>query len=96
MFKLNCKCIRNPDGTIENANVYTKDLVWMPLPGQERWSISPVHKDILIAKLGPGKESEAELWCEKGIGLTHTKWSPVCTASYRLMPVIEQKKKCPV
>ena len=65
----------------------------MPLPGQERWGISPVHRDILIAKLGPGQEIEAELWCEKGIGLTHTKWSPVCTASYRLMPVIELQKK---
>jgi len=29
-----------------------------------------------------------ELICEKGIGKTHAKWSPVCTAFYRLMPDI--------
>ena len=29
-----------------------------------------------------------ELICEKGIGKTHAKWSPVCTAYYRLMPDI--------
>ena len=30
-----------------------------------------------------------ELDCEKGIGKTHAKWSPVCTAYYRLLPAIE-------
>lgn len=30
-----------------------------------------------------------ELICEKGIGKTHAKWSPVCTAFYRLMPDIK-------
>ena len=30
-----------------------------------------------------------ELICEKGIGKTHAKWSPVCTAYYRLMPDIK-------
>jgi len=29
-----------------------------------------------------------ELICEKGIGKTHAKWSPVCTAYYRLTPNI--------
>ena len=29
-----------------------------------------------------------ELICEKGIGRTHAKWSPVCTAYYRLTPDI--------
>jgi DNA-directed RNA polymerase I and III subunit RPAC1 len=27
--------------------------------------------------------------CEKGIGKTHAKWSPVCTAFYRLLPDIK-------
>lgn len=33
--------------------------------------------------------------CEKGIGKTHAKWSPVCTAFYRLLPDIkfEQTEK---
>jgi len=29
-----------------------------------------------------------ELICEKGIGKTHAKWSPVSTAYYRLVPEI--------
>jgi len=29
-----------------------------------------------------------DLICEKGIGKTHAKWSPVCTAYYRLLPDI--------
>ena len=29
-----------------------------------------------------------ELICEKGIGKTHAKWCPVCTAFYRLRPDI--------
>ena len=49
-----------------------------------------------------------ELVCEKGIGKTHAKWSPVCTAYYRNLPDIrlneeirgddakELKKLCPV
>jgi len=49
-----------------------------------------------------------ELFCEKGIGKTHAKWSPVATAYYRLVPDIklnkdvlnddakELKKLCPV
>ena len=32
-----------------------------------------------------------ELICEKGIGRTHAKWSPVCTAYYRMMPDIRLK-----
>jgi DNA-directed RNA polymerase I and III subunit RPAC1 len=62
----------------------------------------------LIAKLRPGQEIEMELICEKGIGKTHAKWSPVCTAYYRLQTDIkfiepienedarELKKLCPV
>lgn len=48
-----------------------------------------------------------ELICEKGIGKTHAKWSPVSTAYYRLVPdikileditgddAVELKKLCP-
>lgn len=66
--------------------------------------IRPVHDDIIIAKLRPGQVSiqlscflfssdpfkaiTAELYCEKGIGKTHAKWSPVATASYRMLPEV--------
>lgn len=33
-----------------------------------------------------------ELFCEKGIGKTHAKWSPVSTAYYRLVPDIKFSK----
>ena len=79
-----------------NPNVYSGDLKWIPFGDQEarfaRQGIAapkPLLDDILIAKLRPGQEIEMELICEKGIGKTHAKWSPVCTAYYRLMPVIE-------
>ncbi len=53
----------------------------------------PLFGDILIAKLRPGQEIEMELFCEKGIGKTHAKWSPVSTAYYRLVPDIKFKKE---
>lgn len=34
-----------------------------------------------------------EVYCEKGIGKTHAKWSPVSTAYYRLVPNIEIKEE---
>lgn len=34
-----------------------------------------------------------ELICEKGIGKTHAKWSPVSTAFYRLVPDIKFKSE---
>lgn len=49
-----------------------------------------------------------EVVCEKGIGKTHAKWSPVCTAYYRNLPDIrilepiigadaeELMRKCPM
>lgn len=43
----------------------------------------------MIAKLRPGQEIEMELICEKGVGKTHAKWSPVSTAYYRLVPDIK-------
>jgi DNA-directed RNA polymerase I and III subunit RPAC1 len=88
-FRLHAKCpLDKPVLT-----VYSGDLQWEPV-GDQNFTLSnvrPVHEDIIIAKLGPGQEIEAELVCEKGVGSTHAKWSPVCTASYRLMPAISLK-----
>jgi DNA-directed RNA polymerase I and III subunit RPAC1 len=55
--------------------------------------IKPLFDDILIAKLRPGQEIEMDLTCEKGIGKTHAKWSPVSTAYYRLVPEITIKEE---
>ncbi|KAI9011884.1 DNA-directed RNA polymerase [Phycomyces nitens] len=101
VFRLKVKCERNPDAAADetdplklykNSNVYSKDLVWEPKGDQEErfkdQPVRPVHDDILLAKLRPGQEVDMELHCHKGQGQTHAKWSPVATASYRLLPEI--------
>ncbi|ORX59736.1 hypothetical protein DM01DRAFT_1381268 [Hesseltinella vesiculosa] len=102
VFKLKVKCQRNPNAAADetdpqnlyiNSNVYSRDLVWEPKGNQQEKfgedKIGPVYDDILLAKLRPGQEIEMELHCTKGIGREHAKWSPVATASYRLLPKIE-------
>ncbi|GAA5918911.1 hypothetical protein JCM6882_003372 [Rhodosporidiobolus microsporus] len=49
----------------------------------------PANDNILVAKMRGGQEIVAELHCNKGVGKDHAKWSPVATASYRLLPSIE-------
>jgi DNA-directed RNA polymerase I and III subunit RPAC1 len=100
IFTLDVKCTRNDSvsdsGTNEekynNSVIYSRDLLWSPQGNQQEKfknnPIQPYYNDIIIAKLRPGQSIEAELYCEKGIGATHAKWSPVATASYRLMPNI--------
>ena len=106
-FKLHVKCTKKDpsapmivNNTVDedkfyvNANVLSGQMEWVPLPGQKReWNVRPLHDDILIAKLRPGQEIEMELFCEKGIGKTHAKWSPVATAYYRLVPDITLKQE---
>lgn len=73
--------------------VLSSHLVWNPQGVQEEKFKDepprPVNPDILINKMRPGQTIEAECHCEKGIGKTHAKWSPVATASYRLLPDIQ-------
>lgn len=72
-------------------HVYSKDLTWVPQGDQkDRFEdIRPVHDDILIAKLRPGQEIDLEAHGRRGVGKDHSKFSPVATASYRLLPLIE-------
>ena len=49
----------------------------------------PVHDDILLCKLREGQRITAECWAIRGTGAEHAKWSPVATASYRLLPDIQ-------
>jgi len=89
MFELHKAC---PQGQ-ERMSVYSRDLRWKPLSEAQESAFKddppvPVDGDILITHLKPGQEIECELYCEKGIGKEHAKWSPVCTAFYRLMPDI--------
>jgi DNA-directed RNA polymerase I and III subunit RPAC1 len=52
-------------------------------------AVQAVNPDILIAKLRPGQVISLTMHCNKGIGADHAKFSPVATASYRLMPKID-------
>jgi len=72
-------------------HIYSRDLEWIPQGDQAQQfeTIRPVHEDILIAKLRPGQAIELEAHARKGIGKDHAKYSPVATASFRLMPEIE-------
>eukprot|EP00794_Sanderia_malayensis_P020214 gene20214-22190_t len=101
-FELKVKCTRNPkaaknttdpDELYLNSKVTTDHFKWIPIGKQFKdysaTDIRPVHNDILIAKLRPGQEIDLKVHCVKGIGKDHAKFSPVATASYRLLPEIK-------
>ncbi|KAK5677826.1 DNA-directed RNA polymerase core subunit rpc40 [Elasticomyces elasticus] len=77
-----------------NSNIYAHQLVFEPQGDQTKWfdgedAIKPVNPDILIAKLRPGQRINLRCHCIKGLGMDHAKFSPVATASYRLLPLID-------
>ena len=78
-----------------HAHVYAHDLMWIPQGRQDKFFpdpegvVKPVNPDILLAKMRPGQKIDIEMHCIKGIGVDHAKFSPVATASYRLMPTID-------
>ncbi|XP_075060597.1 DNA-directed RNA polymerases I and III subunit RPAC1 [Mixophyes fleayi] len=101
-FELNVKCTRNPRASKESSDpnelyldhkVYTRHMKWLPQGNQsdlfpETDPPRSVHDDILIAQLRPGQEIHVIMHCVKGVGKDHAKFSPVATASYRLLPEI--------
>ncbi|KAJ1836550.1 DNA-directed RNA polymerase core subunit rpc40 [Coemansia sp. RSA 2706] len=102
VFKLYAACTANPEAApgetdpnkkYINGSVYSSQLVWEPAGDQQKRlasvSIGPIHDDILITKLRPGQVINCELHCQKGVGKDHAKFSPVATASYRLLPEIQ-------
>ncbi|XP_026273622.1 DNA-directed RNA polymerases I and III subunit RPAC1 [Frankliniella occidentalis] len=104
-FELKIKCKWNssshkdathPDDLYRNHNVYSKHLKWMPIGGQadifKPDQVGPVFEDILINKMRPGHEMDLRLLAVKGLGKDHAKFSPVATASYRLLPEITLTK----
>ncbi|KAI1302362.1 DNA-directed RNA polymerases I and III subunit RPAC1 [Halotydeus destructor] len=95
ILELKHKCFKEggkskEDSKVVNREVYTEHIKWVPIGGQEDYlfNVKPVQDKILIAKLSPGQELDLRLVCVKGIGRDHAKFSPVCTASYRLLPKI--------
>ncbi|KAJ1720482.1 DNA-directed RNA polymerase core subunit rpc40 [Coemansia erecta] len=102
VFRLDIACSRNPEAAADetdnrvkyiNGSVYSGQLAWIPQGDQEtRFAaepIRPVHEDILVTKMRPGQQIVCEMHCVKGVGKDHAKFSPVSTASYRLLPEIQ-------
>ncbi|KAI9821425.1 MAG: DNA-directed RNA polymerase core subunit rpc40 [Phylliscum demangeonii] len=104
VMKLNVECTVNPDAKrgetdptklYHHAHVYASDLEYHPSGRQlelfplPEGAIAPVNPNILLAKLRPGQKVVLEMHCIKGIGMDHAKFSPVATASYRLLPTID-------
>ncbi|KKY24919.1 putative dna-directed rna polymerase i and iii subunit [Phaeomoniella chlamydospora] len=106
VLKLDVTCKINPGagegGTdprkkYEYGHVYAKDLRFEAVGRQTEYftgegEIKAVNPDILIAKMRPGQQIELDLHCIKGIGQDHAKFSPVATATYRLLPHIDIRK----
>ncbi|KAK8088963.1 DNA-directed RNA polymerase [Apiospora hydei] len=103
-LKLNVECTHNkdvgpnekdPKKLYHNAHVYAKDIVFDPVGDKQpeifsgEGIIKSTNPDILIAKLRPPQVINIEMHMHKGIGADHSKFSPVATASYRLMPTIK-------
>jgi len=83
----------DPNVRYVNSNVYARDFRFLPQGQQGTYfsgddAIRPVNPDILIAKLRPGQKIHLQCHCIKGVGMDHAKFSPVATASYRLLPQI--------
>ncbi|KAI4478970.1 hypothetical protein M0804_011432 [Polistes exclamans] len=76
-------------------NVYSKDIKWVSIGRQAELyprgveQLGVIEEDILISKMRPGQEIHAFMHAVKGIGKDHAKFSPVATASYRLLPEIK-------
>lgn len=78
--------------------MYASDLEFEAVGQQDgrlfnkaRGNVRPVNPDILLAKLRPDQEINLVCYAQKGTGASHAKWSPVATASYRLLPTISIK-----
>lgn len=54
--------------------------------------IQSANPDILIAKLRPGQKIDITMHAHLGVGGDHAKFSPVATATYRLLPKINITK----
>lgn len=106
VFTLSAKCEKLPDIDPERPGrreelykdykVYSGHLKWAPLYEQQGMFSNndfpkPVNQKILIAKLSGNQEIDLKLHAVKGIGRDHAKFSPVATATYRLMPDIQLK-----
>lgn len=100
-LELNVKCEWKPNPPAEGdpedkyiqSSVYARDIVFTPTGRQvdlfKDDPIRPVNPNILLAKLRPGQAIDCVMHAHLGKGGDHAKFSPVGTATYRLLPKID-------
>uniref|UniRef100_A0A8C9WFJ2 RNA polymerase I and III subunit C n=1 Tax=Scleropages formosus TaxID=113540 RepID=A0A8C9WFJ2_SCLFO len=74
-LQLKVKCTRNPRASKDSSDPSELYINHMVYSRDMKW-------------LRPGQELDIVMHCVKGIGKDHAKFSPVATASYRLLPEI--------
>ncbi|KAH7643345.1 dna-directed rna polymerases i and iii subunit rpac1-like [Dermatophagoides farinae] len=86
-LSLDVQCPINNNG--ENLHVYSDSIKWQPIGDQttrfESEPIRPVDMDILLMKLAPSQQIDAQMECHKGIGKDHAKYCPVAACFYRFV-----------
>ncbi|XP_014249332.1 DNA-directed RNA polymerases I and III subunit RPAC1 [Cimex lectularius] len=101
-YELKVKCTKNPhcraghyrhEDMYINHQILSKDIKWVPYGGQsslyKEEDMGPMYDDILLLKMRPGHELHVKMTAIKSNGRDHAKFSPVGTASYRLLPFIK-------
>lgn len=86
----------DPEDIYVGTHVHAHEITYEPQGRQGEYcadgadgGVQACHPDILIAKMRPGQVIDLHAHAIKGIGADHAKFSPVATATYRLMPTIE-------
>ncbi|KAJ7771558.1 DNA-directed RNA polymerase [Mycena metata] len=108
VFNLKLECTRKKDAPKDSTvpselyndhELLSGHLVWEPAGEQaevfKNNPPAPTNPNIVLAKLRPGQSVNILLHAVKGVGKDHAKFSPVATASYRLLPNIVIKKPIP-
>jgi DNA-directed RNA polymerases I and III subunit RPAC1 len=95
--------IAPPEKLYLQSTVVSGGITYVPFPGKgdEDQLVAlglgeapkPVHDDIVLVKMRPGQRVHLEMDAVKGIGRDHAKFSPVATASYRMLPEVTLKKE---
>ncbi|KAL0953641.1 hypothetical protein HGRIS_004845 [Hohenbuehelia grisea] len=109
VFKLKVACEHNPAAPkgatapsqlYINHEVLSGHLQWEPVGEQESVFENnpprPTNPNIVLTKLRPGQAVEMDLHAVKSVGKDHAKYSPVATASYRLLPHIILNPEKPI
>jgi len=109
VFKLHIECTRDtaaprdctdPSVLYNNSEVRAGHLQWVTQGEQAEVFAArppaPTIPETVLVKLRPGQAIEIEMHAVKGLGRDHAKFSPVATASYRLLPHIILDEANPV